>query len=154
MMESGVPVCNSCGEQVGVNANGELFVACHECNFSICKACVDLEIKEGRKLCLRCGAPYDENSLDDAEMKVSANRSTMAAHLSDPQEVGLHARHVSSVSTVDSELNDESGNPIWKNRVESWKDKKNKKKKTASKAEIKAEKDDQVPSEQQMEEKL
>lgn len=59
MMESGVPVCNSCGEQVGVNASGELFVACHECNFSICKACVDLEIKEGRKLCLRCGAPYD-----------------------------------------------------------------------------------------------
>ena len=59
MMESGVPVCNSCGEQVGINANGELFVACHECNFSICKACVDLEIKEGRKLCLRCGAPYD-----------------------------------------------------------------------------------------------
>ena len=52
------------------------------------------------------------------------------------------------------ELNDESGNPIWKNRVESWKDKKNKKKKTASKAEIKAEKDGQVPSEQQMEEKL
>ncbi|KAK7814927.1 cellulose synthase a catalytic subunit 8 [udp-forming] [Quercus suber] len=152
--KSGVPVCNSCGEQVGVNANGELFVACHECNFSICKACVDLEIKEGRKLCLRCGAPYDENSLDDAEVKVSGNRSTMAAHLSDPQEVGLHARHVSSVSTVDSELNDESGNPIWKNRVESWKDKKNKKKKTASKAEIKAEKDVQVPSEQQMEEKL
>ncbi|KAL0011372.1 hypothetical protein SO802_006480 [Lithocarpus litseifolius] len=154
MMESGVPVCNSCGEQVGVNPNGELFVACHECNFSICKACVDLEIKEGRKLCLRCGAPYDENSLDDAEVKVSGNRSTMAAHLSDPQEVGLHARHVSSVSTVDSELNDESGNPIWKNRVESWKDKKNKKKKAATKAEIKAERDDQVPSEQQMEEKL
>jgi hypothetical protein len=50
------------------------------------------------------------------------------------------------------ELNDEYGNPIWKNRVESWKDKKNKKKK-ATKAEIKPEKDGQVPSEQQMEEK-
>jgi cellulose synthase A len=59
MMESGVPLCNSCGEQVGVSANGELLVACQKCNFSICKACVDYEIKEGRKACLRCGAPYD-----------------------------------------------------------------------------------------------
>lgn len=47
------------------------------------------------------------------------------------------------------EYNDESGNPIWKNRVESWKDKKNKKKK----APTKAEKEAQVPPEQQMEEK-
>jgi len=48
------------------------------------------------------------------------------------------------------ELNDESGNPIWKNRVESWKekDKKNKKKKSAPKTENEA----SVPQEQQMEE--
>lgn len=48
------------------------------------------------------------------------------------------------------ELNDESGNPIWKNRVESWKekDKKNKKKKAAPKAENET----PVPQEQQMEE--
>lgn len=46
------------------------------------------------------------------------------------------------------ELNDESGNPIWKNRVESWKDKKNKKKKTASKLAKEA----QIPPAQQMEE--
>lgn len=50
------------------------------------------------------------------------------------------------------ELNDESGNPIWKNRVESWKEKKNKKKKTAAKAEKEAEKVAQIPHEQQMEE--
>lgn len=48
------------------------------------------------------------------------------------------------------EYNDESGNPIWKNRVESWKekDKKNKKKKAAPKAENET----PVPPEQQMEE--
>jgi hypothetical protein len=63
MMESGVPLCNSCGEQVGVGANGDVFVACHECNFSICRACVDFELKEGRKACLRCAAPYDGISL-------------------------------------------------------------------------------------------
>ncbi|XP_035544186.1 cellulose synthase A catalytic subunit 8 [UDP-forming] [Juglans regia] len=155
MMESGFPVCNSCGEQVGVNNNGEVFVACHECNFSICKACVDYEIKEGRKACLRCAAPYEDKSIDEAGLKASGDRSTMAAHLNDSQvqDVGVHARHVSSVSTVDSEMNDESGNPIWKNRVESWKDKKNKKKKAATKAEIKAKKEDGIPPEQQMEEK-
>jgi cellulose synthase A len=52
------------------------------------------------------------------------------------------------------ELNDEYGNPIWKNRVESWKDKKekkNKKKKAPTKAEIKAQTVDQIPPEQQME---
>jgi len=48
------------------------------------------------------------------------------------------------------EMNDEYGNPIWKNRVESWKDKKNKKKKSSPKAETEPA---QVPPEQQMEEK-
>ncbi|KAK0580158.1 hypothetical protein LWI29_037270 [Acer saccharum] len=157
MMQPGDPICNTCGEQVGFNANGEPFVACHECNFPICKACFDEEIKEDRKVCMRCGVPYEancilvnapENLLDDVEAK--ANRSTMASHLNESQDVGLHARHISSVSTVDSELNDESGNPIWKNRVESWKDKKSKKKKPAA---AKAEKEAQIPPEQQMEEK-
>lgn len=45
-------------------------------------------------------------------------------------------------------MNDEFGNPIWKNRVESWKDKKSKKKKAATKAE---KEEVQIPPEQQME---
>lgn len=44
---------------------------------------------------------------------------------------------------------DESGNPIWKNRVESWKDKKKRKKKDESKPVKEA----QIPADQQMEEK-
>nr|AAT09897.1 cellulose synthase [Populus tremula x Populus tremuloides] len=150
MMESGAPICHTCGEQVGHDANGELFAACHECNYPMCKSCFEFEIKEGRKVCLRCGSPYDENLLDDVEKKESGNQSTMASHLNDSQDVGIHARHISSVSTVDSEMNDEYGNPIWKNRVESWKDKKNKKKKRSPKAETEPA---QVPTEQQMEEK-
>lgn len=149
MMESGVPICSTCGEQVGLNLNGEVFVACHECNFPLCKTCIEYEIKEGRSSCLRCGSPYDENSMvANAETVASGGHSSMAAHLSNMQEVGLHARNISSISTVDSELNDESGNPIWKNRVESWKDKKNKKKKATSKFAKEAE----VPPVQQMEE--
>lgn len=149
MMESGVPLCNTCGEAVGVDEKGEVFVACQECNFAICKACVEYEIKEGKKACLRCGTPFEANSMADAERNELGSRLTMAAQLNDPQDTGIHARHISSVSTLDSEYNDETGNPIWKNRVESWKDKKNKKKK----APTKAEKEAQVPPEQQMEEK-
>ena len=37
-----------------------------------------------------------------------------------------------------AELNDESGKPIWKNRVDSWKEKKKEKKASAKKAAAKA----------------
>ncbi|KAG5147660.1 hypothetical protein AAZX31_06G062300 [Glycine max] len=150
MMESGAHFCNSCGEQIGLDANGEVFVACHECYFPICKACFEYEINEGRKVCLRCATPYADRAKDNNDTKVYENQSTTAAQINVSQDVGLHARHVSTVSTVDSELNDESGNPIWKNRVESWKekDKKKKKKKSAPKAENEA----PIPPEQQMEE--
>ncbi|KAK7306511.1 hypothetical protein VNO77_44458 [Canavalia gladiata] len=150
MMESAAHFCNSCGEQVGLDANGEVFVACHECYFPICKACFEYEINEGRRVCLRCATPYADRTKDNNDdIKVSENQSTMAAQIGVSQD-GLHARHISTVSTVDSELNSESGNPIWKNRVESWKekDKKKKKKKGAPKEENEA----PIPPEQQMEE--
>ena len=57
--------------------------------------------------------------------------------------------HISCRFVSLEEMNDESGNPIWKNRVESWKDKKNKKKKAPTKTE---KEEIQVPPEQQMEE--
>lgn len=47
------------------------------------------------------------------------------------------------------DYNDEHGNPIWKNRVESWKDKKNNKKKALAKAKL----ENQIPPEQHMEDK-
>lgn len=59
MMESGIPICTSCGEEVGVNEkNREVFVSCHHCKFPLCKVCMDDEIKEGRTSCLRCATPY------------------------------------------------------------------------------------------------
>ncbi|KAI3914955.1 hypothetical protein MKX01_018124 [Papaver californicum] len=85
MMQSGIPLCDSCGESVRLGSNGEVFIACHECNFPMCENCVHYEIKEGRKVCLRCGIPY--------------------------------------AAATSLESNAEAGNPIWKNRVESWKEK-------------------------------
>ena len=53
----------TCGEPVGFDSYGEVFVACHECNFPICKSCFDYEIKEGRKVCLHCSTPRFGTSL-------------------------------------------------------------------------------------------
>ncbi|XP_057422008.1 cellulose synthase A catalytic subunit 8 [UDP-forming]-like isoform X2 [Lotus japonicus] len=156
MMQSGVPLCNICGEQLKHDDNEEVFVACHECNFPICKACFEHEISEGHRVCLRCSTPYGERAKDDGDddgIKVLEDQSTMASQSNDPnqpQDVGLHARHVSSVSTVDdSDVNDKTGNSTWKSRLQSWKgkEKKNKKKKAAPKAENES----SAPPEQQME---
>lgn len=49
------------------------------------------------------------------------------------------------------EVNEESGKSIWKNRVESWKEK-DKKKKKKKKSVPKAENEAPIPPEQQMEE--
>jgi cellulose synthase A len=155
MMESRSPICNTCGEEIGVKSNGEFFVACHECSFPICKACLEYEFKEGRRICLRCGNPYDENVFDDVETKTSKTQSIVPTQTNNTsQDSGIHARHISTVSTIDSELNDEYGNPIWKNRVESWKDKKDKKSKKKKKdpKATKAEQHEaQIPTQQHME---
>ncbi|KNA11636.1 hypothetical protein SOVF_133400 isoform A [Spinacia oleracea] len=151
MMQSGLPHCNTCGEPVGLDSNGNVFVACHECNFPVCKPCVDYEIKEGKMACFRCGAPYqDATTYDDAGVESSVSHKNKTSHLTNEQELGLHARNMSSISTADSELNSESGSSIWKHRVESWRERKDKKKRHGVKVSKEA---DQVPPEQQMEEK-
>ncbi|KAL7129842.1 hypothetical protein ABFS83_13G094600 [Erythranthe nasuta] len=152
MMESGVPVCNTCGEQVGLNADGQLFVSCRHCNHPVCHHCFDYEIKQGRSSCVHCGIPYNDDEAAVAEVEAaSGNHMPLAvSNLNPAQDAGIHARNFSTVSTVDSEYNGDSGNPIWKNRVESWKDKKNKKKKPAAKDKKEAA---EIPPEQQMEEK-
>lgn len=151
MMISGVPLCNSCGEQLGFEPNGELFVACHECNFAICKSCIRHGIEEGRNACLQCATPYDGDITVKAVGQAAfADHSSMAGYFDKDQDPGIHARNISSVSTVDSELNGELGNQIWKTRVEGWREKANKKKSPPAKPVT----DAQIPAEQQMEEKL
>ncbi|CAM8932951.1 unnamed protein product [Rhodiola kirilowii] len=113
----------------------------------ICSVCgnrvedAEKDFDLGSRVCVHCHSPYNGNLMAD-------NHLTSAAQMDAYKDAGIHARHVSTVSTVESELNDEYGNPIWKNRVESWKEKKERKKPAASKA---AKHEVQVPTEQQME---
>ncbi|CAH9114249.1 unnamed protein product [Cuscuta epithymum] len=87
--------------------------------------------------------------MEDTETEGSYNNhTTIPTQLNNSEDLGIHARNISSISTVDSEYNDASRNPIWKNRVDSWKETKTNKKKL----EKKTLKDEIPPEEQHMEE--
>ncbi|KAI4366235.1 hypothetical protein MLD38_022134 [Melastoma candidum] len=47
-------VCQICGDDVGLTAEGELFVACNECAFPICSTCYEYERREGSQVCPQC----------------------------------------------------------------------------------------------------
>jgi cellulose synthase A len=47
-------VCQICGDDVGLNPDGEPFVACNECAFPICRDCYEYERREGTQNCPQC----------------------------------------------------------------------------------------------------
>lgn len=51
-------ICQICGDDVGVTAEGELFVACNECAFPVCRPCYDYERKDGNQSCPQCRTRY------------------------------------------------------------------------------------------------
>ncbi|XP_047049947.1 cellulose synthase A catalytic subunit 4 [UDP-forming] isoform X1 [Lolium rigidum] len=160
-MESGAHhPCAACGD--------DAHATCRACSYALCRACLDEDVAEGRTACARCAGEYaafdtahakgstvEEEEEQEVEDQLAAEglrgRVTVASQLTDRQEEVSHARTMSSMSGLGSELNDESGKPIWKNRVDSWKEKKNEKKASAKKAAAKT----QVPpvEEQIMDEK-
>ncbi|CAA2974879.1 cellulose synthase [Olea europaea subsp. europaea] len=92
-------------------------------------------------------AEWAENSVVAEEE--SGNHMTMGSHLN-PAVDGTHARNTISVSMVDREYIDESGNPIWKNRWKVGRKRKTRGKKPAKKDKMEAE----ILPEKQMEENL
>ncbi|KAF8033734.1 hypothetical protein BT93_C0101 [Corymbia citriodora subsp. variegata] len=73
-------VCEICGDEVGLTVDGDLFVACHECGFPVCRPCYEYERREGTQLCPQCKTRYrrlkgsprvegdeDEEDIDDIE---------------------------------------------------------------------------------------
>lgn len=47
-------ICQICGDDVGLTVDGELFVACNECAFPICRTCYEYERCEGSQVCPQC----------------------------------------------------------------------------------------------------
>ncbi|KAG6473840.1 hypothetical protein ZIOFF_067758 [Zingiber officinale] len=73
-------VCQICGDDVGLTVDGDLFVACNECAFPICRTCYEYERREGNQVCPQCktrfkrlkGCPRvpgdeEEDGVDDLE---------------------------------------------------------------------------------------
>ncbi|KAG2693092.1 hypothetical protein I3760_08G081900 [Carya illinoinensis] len=73
-------ICQICGDDVGLTVDGELFVACNECAFPICRTCYEYERKEGNQVCPQCKTRFkrlkgcarvegdeEEDDIDDVE---------------------------------------------------------------------------------------
>jgi cellulose synthase A len=56
--QSIVQECQVCGDKIGRNPNGELFVACNECGFPVCRPCYEYERKDGNRCCPQCKTRY------------------------------------------------------------------------------------------------
>ena len=51
-------ICQICGDTVGFSATGDVFVACNECAFPVCRPCYEYERKEGNQCCPQCKTRY------------------------------------------------------------------------------------------------
>ncbi|KAJ0567285.1 putative cellulose synthase (UDP-forming) chromatin regulator PHD family [Helianthus annuus] len=73
-------VCEICGDEIGLTVDGDLFVACNECGFPVCRTCYEYERREGSQNCPQCKTRYkrlrgsprvegddDEEDVDDIE---------------------------------------------------------------------------------------
>ncbi|KAK6939151.1 Cellulose synthase, RING-type zinc finger [Dillenia turbinata] len=77
-------ICQICGDDVGLTAGGELFVACNECAFPVCRDCYEYERREGSQVCPQCKTRFkrlkgcarvegdeEEDDIDDLENEFS-----------------------------------------------------------------------------------
>ncbi|KAA8543409.1 hypothetical protein F0562_021096 [Nyssa sinensis] len=144
-------LCRVCGDEIGLKENGELFAACHECGFPVCRPCYEYERSEGNQRCPQCNTRYkrhkgcprvagdDEENLDaddfDDEFQIKNHHDTPDRHhVANHSENGdyneqkwhTHAAAFSSVAGSvtgkDFEGDKEAYTSAeWKERVEKWK---------------------------------
>ncbi|KAK6141506.1 hypothetical protein DH2020_024751 [Rehmannia glutinosa] len=136
--------CRICGDDIGLNENGEVFVGCHECGFPVCRPCYDYERSEGRLTCPQCHTPYkhhkgyprvqgnDEDNHDD-EFEDELELKNRHDHTLDPyhseekfSEYKIHINGDANPSVAGSGKyfegeKEEFKNEEWKERMETWK---------------------------------
>ncbi|MED6203822.1 Cellulose synthase A catalytic subunit 1 [UDP-forming] [Stylosanthes scabra] len=79
-------ICQICGDNVGLTATGDVFVACNECAFPVCRPCYEYERKDGNQSCPQCKTRYkrhrgsprvegddEEDDVDDIENEFNYN---------------------------------------------------------------------------------
>ncbi|KAL2236199.1 UNVERIFIED_CONTAM: Cellulose synthase A catalytic subunit 1 UDP-forming [Sesamum indicum] len=104
-------ICQICGDTVGVTASGDLFVACNECAFPVCRACYEYERKDGNQSCPQCKTRYkrqkgcprvdgddEEEDIDDLENEFNYSQGKSKARsqwLGDDVELSASSRRES-----------------------------------------------------------
>ncbi|KAL0284056.1 UNVERIFIED_CONTAM: Cellulose synthase A catalytic subunit [UDP-forming] [Sesamum angustifolium] len=95
-------VCEICGDEIGLTVDGELFVACNECGFPVCRPCYEYERREGNQSCPQCKTRYkrlkgsprvegddDEEDIDDIEHEFNINEQKSSTTIA---EAMLHGK--------------------------------------------------------------
>uniref|UniRef100_A0A7N1A7C8 Cellulose synthase n=1 Tax=Kalanchoe fedtschenkoi TaxID=63787 RepID=A0A7N1A7C8_KALFE len=95
-------VCEICGDDIGLTADGDLFVACNECGFPVCRTCYEYERREGNQVCPQCKTRYkrlkgsarvegddEEEDIDDIEHEFNYDMQTKQTHM---VEAMLHGK--------------------------------------------------------------
>ncbi|KAH7691046.1 Cellulose synthase (UDP-forming) protein [Dioscorea alata] len=143
-------ICRVCGDEIGVKDNGEVFVACTECGFPVCKPCYEYERTEGNQACPQCNIRYkrhkgcarvegdedDAADLDDFEdeFQIKSPKKAQDFNSENGEQTQQWPPHRPAFSSIagsvagkdldaDREL---EGNLEWKDRVEKWKAKQEK----------------------------
>ncbi|XP_057474655.1 cellulose synthase A catalytic subunit 4 [UDP-forming]-like [Actinidia eriantha] len=149
-------ICRVCGDEIGLKENGELFVACHDCGFPVCRPCYEYERSEGNQSCPQCNNRYkrhkgcarvagDEEDNFDAEdfddefqikhQQQSPDHHHHAANHSEngdynqqkwhnnapPPAFASVAGSVAGGKEFEGEKETHTNNAEWKERVEKWK---------------------------------
>ncbi|KAG2595362.1 hypothetical protein PVAP13_5KG069200 [Panicum virgatum] len=141
-------ICQICGDTVGFSATGDVFVACNECAFPVCRPCYEYERKEGNQCCPQCKTrskrhkgssrvpgDEDEDGVDDLDNEFNYAQGNGKGpqwllqgqgedvDLSSSSRHEPHHRIPLPVRIVDpsKDLNSYGvGSVDWKERVESW----------------------------------
>ncbi|PSS31134.1 Cellulose synthase A catalytic subunit 5 [UDP-forming] like [Actinidia chinensis var. chinensis] len=92
---SGEVLCEICSDEVGRTVEGEVFVACNECAFPVCRTCYDYERQEGSQVCPQCKTRFkrlkgcarvegdeEDDDIDDVdnEFNFEGRRVVLHAH--------------------------------------------------------------------------
>ena len=71
-------VCEICGDEVGLTVDGDLFVACNECGFPVCRPCYEYERREGTQNCPQCKTRYKRLKGGSPQLRPPKCSSTLA----------------------------------------------------------------------------
>uniref|UniRef100_A0A803PGI9 Cellulose synthase n=1 Tax=Cannabis sativa TaxID=3483 RepID=A0A803PGI9_CANSA len=137
--------CGVCGDEIGYKENGEVFVACHFCNFPVCRPCYDYERSDG---CPRVAGDDDE-SFDGEDIEDEFRKNIYNTHHQDDSDDPKLVNHFANSDNEDNINNEKKqwtaqalsvagsvigggkefdqvekegySNDEWKDRVEKWK---------------------------------